>query len=106
MLTSSTVSIPLIPIGESSQRAIIFMIELPRGQAMSSVFMIPDIIIGLVYEHMTVEPMVVQKPDESNTLFLFIESEDIEKYVIHCNPLRCCWVIVLILGAMLPHPSR
>ena len=65
MSTSSTVSVPLILIGESSQRAIVFMIELPRGQALSIVFMNSDIITGLVYDHMTVEPMVVQNLDEN-----------------------------------------
>ena len=37
MSTSSTVSVPLIPIRESNQRAIIFTIELLRGQALSPV---------------------------------------------------------------------
>ena len=64
MLTSSTVSVPLIPIRESSQRAVIFMIELPRGQSLSLAFTNTDIITGLVYEHMTVEPMVIQKLDK------------------------------------------
>ena len=94
MSTSSTVSIPPIPIGESSQRAINFMIELPRGQALLPVFRNSDIITGLVYENTTVEPGVVQKLNEKNTLLVFTESEDIEKYVIHCNPPRCGWVTV------------
>ena len=60
MLTLSTLSIPLIPIGESSNRAVVFMIELPKGQALSPAFTNPDIIAGLVYEHTTIEPMLVQ----------------------------------------------
>ena len=74
MLTLSTVSIPLIPIGERSQRAVIFMIELLRGQSFSPVSMNSDIITGLVYKHTTVEPVVVQKVDEKNTLLVFTES--------------------------------
>ena len=43
-----------------------------------------DIIAGLVYEHMTIEPVVIQKLDEKNTLLVFTESEDIQKI---CNTL-------------------
>ena len=53
--------------------------ELPRGQPLSPGFMKPDIIAGLVYEHTTVEPMVVQKLDEKNTLLVFAECEHIQK---------------------------
>ena len=54
-----------------------------------------DTITELVYEHMKVEAMVVQKCDETNTLLVFTEGEEIEKkYVIHCNPLRCGWITV------------
>ena len=52
-------------------------------------FMNSDIIAGLVFEHMTGEPVVVQKLDGKNTLLVFTESEDIAKCVIHCDPLRC-----------------
>ena len=38
-----------------------------------------------MYEHTTVELMLVQKPDEKNTLLVFIEGEDIEKI---CNLLQ------------------
>ena len=85
MSTLSTVSIPLILIGGSSQRAIIFTIELPKGQVLFTVFMNSDIITELVYEHTTVEPVVVQKHDEKNTLLVFTESENIEKI---CNTLQ------------------
>ena len=70
MLTSSTVSVPLILIGESSQRAIHFMTKLPRGQVLSPVFRYSDIITGPVYEHMTIEPVVVEKHNEENTLLV------------------------------------
>ena len=86
MLTLSTVSVPLIPTGASSQRAVIFMVGLLRGQALSQVFTNCDINAGLVYEHTTVEPVVIQTLDEKNTLLVFTESEDIIKYVIHCDP--------------------
>ena len=82
MLTSSIVSVPLILIGESSQRVEIFMIELLRGQVLSPVFMNSGIITGLVYEHMPVKPMVVQKLDEKSTLLVFTEAEDIQKIYI------------------------
>ena len=55
------------------------MIELSRGQALSLAFMNPDIIAGLVYEHTTIEPMVVQSLDQKKTLLVFTEGEDIEK---------------------------
>ena len=63
MSTSSTESISLIPTGESNRRVVVFTLELPRGQPLSPAFTIPDIIAGLVYEHTTVEPMVVQRLD-------------------------------------------
>ena len=37
------------------------------------------IIPGLVYEHTMVEPMVVQRLDESSTSLVFVESKDIGK---------------------------
>ena len=52
---------------------------------LSSVFTIFDIIGGLVYEHMTVQPVVVQKCDEKNTFLVFTESENIAKI---CNTLQ------------------
>ena len=44
-----------------------------------------DIITGLVYEHMTIGPMVVQQLDERNTLLAFPGNEDIERI---CNTLQ------------------
>ena len=85
MLTSSTVSIPLILIRESSQESHIFMIELLRGEALSQLFTNSDIITGLVYEYMTIEPVVAQKLNGKNTLLVFAESEDIENI---CNTLQ------------------
>ena len=79
MLTLSAISIFLIPIGESSQRAIIFTKELLRGQVLSQVLMDSIIITWQVYEQMTVEPVAVQKLDEKNALLVFTESEDIDK---------------------------
>ena len=73
MLTSSTVNVPLILTGESSQRAILFMTELPRGQVLCPVFRNSDIINGLVYEHMTIEPAVVEKHDEENILLVSLK---------------------------------
>ena len=64
---------------EGSRRVVIFTIKLPRGQLLSPGFMNPDIIGGLVYEHPTVEPMVVQRLDERNTLLVFVKGENIEK---------------------------
>ena len=45
----------------------------------------PDIIAGLVYEHTTIEPMVVQRQDERNTLLVYVEGEDIGKL---CSTLQ------------------
>ena len=79
MLTSSIKSIPLTLTGESSRRAVVFRLNLLRGQALYSAFTNSDIIAGLVYEHSVVEPMIVQRLDERNTSLVFVEDEDIEK---------------------------
>ena len=55
------------------------MLEVPRGQPLSPAFMNLDIIVSLLYEHTTVEPMVVQKLDKKNTLLVIAEGENIEK---------------------------
>ena len=46
---------------------------------MSPIFTNPYIVLGLVYEQTTIEPMVVQKLDERKTLLVFVEGENIEK---------------------------
>ena len=79
MSTLSTDSIPPILIGENGRRAVIFTLELLRGQPLSPVFTNPDIVTGLLYEHTTVEPVVVQRVDDRNTLLVFEEGENIEK---------------------------
>ena len=76
MSASLTISIPLVPAGESSPRAMIFKIELTRGKALSPMFSKADIILELVYGHTDVEPMVVQKLDEKATLLVFPVSEE------------------------------
>ena len=76
---SSTVGIPLIQIGESSQRASAFIKELLSGQALSPAFTNSNIITGLMHKHRATERMVIQKLDEKNTLFVFTEGEDIKK---------------------------
>ena len=55
------------------------MLELLQGQPMSSALMNPDIVVGLVNGHTTIEPMEVQRLDERNTLLVFVEGENIEK---------------------------
>ena len=60
MSTSSTVSIPLMPMGESCKRAVIFNVEFKKGQVMSQVFMSMEIIEGLVFEHTNEDPVVVR----------------------------------------------
>ena len=47
--------------------------------------MSPDVIAGLVYEHITMEPMVVQRLDERNTLLVFAEGENTGKL---CSTLQ------------------
>ena len=76
--TSSAASLSLILIVESSQKAVIFMMELLRGQVLSPEFMNSDIIAGLVYEHTIVEPVAIHNLDEKNTSLVFTESKDIE----------------------------
>ena len=79
MSTSLTNSTPPISIRESDRKVVIFTIELLRGQPLSPVFTNPEIFVGLVYEHTTVEPVVVQRADARNTLLVFAESENIEE---------------------------
>ena len=64
MSVSSTASVPLIPVGESSQRANNFMIELVRGQALSPAFMNPDIIAGVKRENISAKGANMQLPRE------------------------------------------
>ena len=45
-----------------------------------------DIIVGLVYEHINMEPVVVQKLDAKGILLVFPEGEEVEKYVAHYDP--------------------
>ena len=84
MSISSTLSVSLILIGAHNQRAVVFMKELLKGQTLSPAFTNSDIIAWLLYEHMTVKPVVVETVDEKNTLLVSTESEDIEKI---CNTL-------------------
>ena len=79
MSTSLTVSVPLIQIEESCQRTEIFNIELTRGQALSPEFTNANIFVGLVYEHMNMESMVVKKLDAKAILLVFPNSEEVEK---------------------------
>ena len=92
--TLSNVSVSLILTRESRQRAIIVTIKLPMGQGLSSVFMNSDFISGLVYEHMTGEPVVVQKLNEKTPCWPSQKVKTLKIYVIHCDPLRCGWVTV------------
>ena len=55
------------------------MLELPRVQPLSPAFINPDIVVGLVYEHTTIDLLVIQRMDERNTLLVFAEGENIEK---------------------------
>ena len=106
MLTSWTKSIPLIPIGQSSRRVVVFTLELPRGQPLSLVFTNPDIIAGLVYKHTTVEPMVVQRLDERETLLVFAEGENIEKSCQMLQSIKIWLGCSVQLDVTLPHPNR
>ena len=78
MSTSSTDSKPPILIGES-RRVIMFTIKLLRGQPLSPAFTNLDIVAQLVCEHTTVEPVVVQRVDDRNTLLVFAKGENIQK---------------------------
>ena len=46
---------------------------------MYPVYTNPNIVAGLVYEHTTVETVVVQRVDNRNTLLVFAENENIEE---------------------------
>ena len=105
MLTSSTKSIPLITIGQNGKRVVIFaIIKLSGVQPLSPAFMNLGIVLGLVYEHTTVEPVVVWRLNERNTLLGFVEGENIEKL---CQNLsKYGWVAVYTLDVTLPHGNR
>ena len=79
MSTSSTVSVSLIPTGESCQSTVIFNVQLTRGQVLSPVFTNANVIVGLVHKHMNVGPMVVQKLDAKAMLLVFQEDEEFKK---------------------------
>ena len=79
MSMSLTNSIPLILIKESGRKVVVFTIKLLGRQPLSPVFTNLEIVVGLVYEHTTVEPVVVQRVDDRNTLLVFAEGENIEK---------------------------
>ena len=66
-------SVPLKPLGESSQKAVVFDVELKKVQVLSKVFINADIIVGLMFEHMNVKPSVVQKLDMKAILLIFLE---------------------------------
>ena len=90
MLSSLTESILPILIGENSKRIVVFKLELPREQPFSPLFMNPDIVVGLVYEHTAKEPMIVQSLDERNTLLVFAEGETIEKICKTVQSIEIC----------------
>ena len=82
------------------------MIGLLRGQALFPTFTDTDITAGLVYEHMTVKPMVIQNLMKGTLCKSSQKVKTSKKYVIHCNPLRCGWMAVKILDVTLQHPGR
>ena len=71
MLTSSTNSIPPISSKEDGRKVVIFMIELLGGQPLFPLFTNLDIVVELVYEHTSVEPVVIQRVNDRNTLISF-----------------------------------
>ena len=106
MSTSSTESIPPVSIGESNRGVVKFTIKLPREQPLSPAFMNLGIVMGLVYEHITVEPVVVQRLGDRNTLLDFEEGEILRIYVKSCGQLKYGWITVYTLDVMLPHQNR
>ena len=85
MATSSTESVALIPLGESCQRAGILKKKVfknilkKKGQALSQTLTDWVIIVGLVFEHTSVELVVVQKLDTRATLLVFPEDIDVKE---------------------------
>ena len=76
---SSTNSIPPILFRESGRKVVIFTVELPQRQPLSPVLTNLDLVVGLVYEQTTVEPVVFQRIDERNILLVFAEGENIDE---------------------------
>ena len=76
MPTFSTVSVSLILVGEGCQRAMIFNIELKKEEALSQAFMSLGIISGHMFEHMSIEPVIIQKLDARVTLLVLPEIVD------------------------------
>ena len=79
-MSTSTESVPLIPMGQSCQRAVICNKVLKKGQVLYQTFTNLDIIMGgKVFEHMSTEPVGVQKQDMRATLLVFLEDVDVER---------------------------
>ena len=58
MPTYSKASVPLIPLKENCRKAVILKVEFKKGQSLPHVFTNLDIIMGLVFEFMSVELVV------------------------------------------------
>ena len=71
-------SIPLIPMGESSRRVIVFMLELLKGQPLSPTFTNPDIMVGMCMNIQLLSQGVF-RGWMGETLLVFAEGENIEK---------------------------
>ena len=63
----------------------IFNVELKKGQVLSQMFMNSDIIVGFWFEHMNVEPVVIQNLDMRSTLLVFPEDVDVQNF---CTSLQ------------------
>ena len=63
----------------SCEREVIFNVELKKGDVLSQTFINSDISIGLVYEHTSVEPVVIQKLNMRATLLVFPEDVDVNR---------------------------
>ena len=63
-------------MGESCQRAVIFNVEFKKGQVLSQMLTNSDIIMGHVFEHRSIEPLLIQKLDKRTIPLVF--PEDIE----------------------------
>ena len=66
-------------MGKSCQSAVIFNVELKKGHMLSQAFMSLDIIRGLVFEHMDIEPVVIQKLDVGTILLVFPEDAYVKR---------------------------
>ena len=61
--------------------------------------------MGLVFEHSSVEPLVIQKLDTRAILLVSLKDVDVERIYATLQSVEICLVHSVTVCVMLPHPS-